>query len=297
MKFQYLLGILIILLIVAPASAIKITAEPLGVTSTTHDQVTQLTYDGSPEGLGIQRIGIDAPIGTTINFVITYGLGTTVSGSCVYTNSFVDPITGTGYVRSQISLGGETSDYEYFSNNHLGRFYVSGYAVNDTPTPNIPGFVIYGSTFGLSTIQNDFVFYPVASGSDGVMYKVQITSDKPIKIAIMTNPREQIAEAKSKSLLDQINEWVTFAIQIGGTIKDIGLQTFYWLKFFLWDNLIMTVALYIAITGAMAFGSTKDVFKAIKKFFGYQRALFEFILSMWQRLIDIIDRFRNIFRL
>ena len=132
MKLQYLLGILIILLLIAPAAAIKITAEPLGVTSTTHEQITVLTYDGSPEGLGIQRVGIDAPIGTTVNFVVTYGSGTTVSGSCIYTNSLVDPITGTGYVKSEISLGGVTSEYEYFSNNHLGRFYVAGYAINDT---------------------------------------------------------------------------------------------------------------------------------------------------------------------
>jgi hypothetical protein len=292
MKPQTLILIMMVVtILVAPAMAIQITAEPLNVESTTTHKTTSLTYDGSSLGLGIQRIGIDTPTGGHVDFTITYGNGDTVVGSVDYSND------GFFQQNSQIVLGGETSDYHYVGLEEIGRFYVGGYAINETPAPPVSGLVMYGSSFGLSTITSDFVFYPTTLGSDGVMYKIELASNLPVDVVIMTNPRGEVAVAKSKGLLEVINDWVLLAIKFAGTLYDLAVQTFYWLKFFFWDNLILTLALYIALTGAIAFNQSKNVFAAIKKFFQYQRGIFNFIISMWEALINLISSFRGIFRL
>jgi hypothetical protein len=286
-----ILMIVMVGLLISPAMAIKITAEPLNVESTTTSKVTGFTYDGTDQGLAIQRIGIDAPSGTHIDFTITYGNGDTVTGSAEYTND------GFYQQNSEIVLGGETSDYHFIGLSEIGRFYVAGYAINDTPTPPISGLVMYGSGFGVSAIISDYVFYPTATDSDGVMYKIVLTSNRPVDVVVMTNPRGEVATAKSKGLLEVINEWVNFAIQIASTLWDIARFMEYWLRFFFWQNLIMTVALYIAITGAMAFNNSSDIFVGIGKFFKMQKNLYDFIIGSWKSLVDLVAQFRSIFRL
>jgi hypothetical protein len=291
MKPHIIFIIMVLGILIVPVSAIKVTAEPFGAEFTTTKAVSSLTYDGTSQGLAIQRIGIDAPTGSHVDFTITYGNGDTVTGSAEYTND------GFYQQNSEIVFGGVTSDYHYVGIEEMGRFYVTGYAINDTATPEVPGLVMFGSSYGASLLNSDLVFYPTNPGSDGVMYKVVITSNRPVDITIYTNPRGEVSTAISKSFIDTLNEWVNFALQIGATIYELVYQIFYWLKFFFWDNLLMTIAIYIALTGAIAMNQSKDVFAAIGKFFKYQKTLFEFIIGMWQKLIELIGTFRGIFRI
>ena len=283
----------LILALVVPASAISITAEPLGVESTTYQDTYSLSYDGTSEGVGIQRIGIDAPTNTTVSFTLTYGNGDTVTGSVAYHNDgFYSQV-------SEIDLGGVTSTYEYYGIEQMGRFYVAGYATNESTTTGqtVPGIVLYGSSFGLSAMMSDYVFYETGTDSDGVIYAITLTSNKPIDVVVMTNPRGEVASAKTKTFLEVVNEWVVFATSIASFVYETVVTLLYWLKFFFWDNLGLTVALYICITAAVAFNQSKDVFAAIQKFFRYQRSLYEFILSLWKMLVELIGTFRGIFRI
>ena len=287
---------LILLILVAflamPAMALSITAEPLGVESTTYDAVTTLSYDGSTTGLGIQRIGMDCQTNTTVTFTLYYGNGETVTGSVSYGND------GFYQQQSDIALGSITSRYEYVGVEEMGRFYVTGYAINESLTTGLdePGIVLYGSSWGLSALVSDYVFYPTGTGSDGVIYKIDLTSTKPIDVAVMTNPRGEVASAKSKTLFDLGNEWVTLALEIATTLKDLVVATFFWVRFFFWDNLLMTIALYIVMTAAVSFYGANDVFTGIRRFLKYQRTLFEFVLAMWYRIVEIVATFRGIFR-
>lgn len=282
----------LVALLILPASAIVITAEPIGgnlqVISASGE--TSYEYDASQEGRGIQRIGLDVPTGTQVDFTLTYGDGSTVTGSYHYYND--------GFYRqtSDIKLGGASSIYTYTGLEQIGRVYITGYAKNET-SPDVwqSGFVIYGSTAGLSTITNDYVFYPITG--DPVIYKFQMTSNNPVTgIAIYTNPRDEVAAAASKSFLDLINEFVELATQMAETIAGVITSGFRWLKFFFIDNLGMTVSLYIAGSLAIAARTSRgNPIRVLKQFFKDQKALFTFIIDMWGRIVRLLADIRGIF--
>ena len=281
-------------LIVLPASAIVITAEPIGgnLKTVLASGETSYEYDATPEGRGIQRVTIDVPTGTQVDFTLTYGDGSTVTGSYYYHND--------GFFRqtSEIELGSASSTYTYTGLEQIGRAYITGYAKNET-SPDVwqSGFVIYGSTAGLSTITNDFVFYSITG--DPVIYKFQMTSNNPVSgIAIMTNPREEVSAAASKSFVDLINEFVELAVQMAETIAGVITSGFRWLKFFFIDNLGMTVALYIAGSLAIAARTSRgNPIRVLKQFFKDQKALFTFIIEMWGRIVELLANIRGIFRI
>lgn len=305
MRNAFLLCVLwvVAVLVLVPVvhAEIQITAEPLGGHSQTFNQITSLTFDAAPKGEGIQRIGIDAPIGTQISFTVYYGNNSQASGTLAYTNTIVDPLTGTGYVNSHITLGSQVSDYTFFGNNHVGRFYVTGYAKNKTSsTTAIPGIIVWGGSFGLNTVGDgkDYVFYPTTGSSDSVINKIVITSNKEVNVAIYSKARDALVQDTGKSWLDVLNEWIALGIQLANTIKDFVTSVYQWLKFFFVDNLTMTIALYL--TGTLAFAARS--FKGrpdriLRQWFSDQKKLYEFIIGLWQSLITIISWFAQIFKL
>lgn len=282
--------ILAALLLVAPALAsYEITAEPLGGTlHTSGTKFSDYTIDETANGDALQRISWDLPTGTTVNYTLTYGNSETVSGWFEYTND------GFYTQHTEVAIGGIASGYDYWGLQEIGRVDIVGYA-RDTNT-NQRGIIVYDSVFGFSE-RRAISFYQTSNVSDGVIYKVHFTSNKPIGFAWYSNTRANVAKAADTSLLDVVNEWVQLAESIASFIYNTVVTLLYWLKFFFWDNLMMTVALYIAITAAVAFNKTKDVFKGIQQFFKYQRALFEFILILWSYLVNLIATFRGIFRI
>lgn len=282
-----------LVLLIVPSAAITVTAEPIGTTleTLTEKGVTVFSYDASPEGNAIQRIGIDAPTGTLVSFTLTYGSGSTASGTLHYYND--------GFYRqtSDITLGGESSSYTYVGLQEIGRFYVSGYGRNESE-PGVweKGFLVFGSTAGLSTISNDFVFLPVSG--DPVIYKIDVSSNNPVDVAIYYAPRDDVAAATEKSFLDVANEWVQFATGIATTIYGVLTSAFRWIKFFFIDNLGMTISLYIAGSLAIAARRSRgNPITVLRQFFRDQKNLFEFIMSLWERLVNIIAKFRGIFRI
>jgi hypothetical protein len=292
---RYLIALILVALLITPAFAkIVITAEPVGgnLETVTVKGVMNYEYDPTAEGRAIQRIGIDVPTGTTVDFTLTYGNGNTVSGTLHYFND------GFFQQTSEIDFGPESSSYTYVGLQEMGRFYVSGYAKNETE-PGVysdPGFVVFGSTAGLSFINNDFVYYQVTG--DPVIYKLEIGSNAPVDVAVYTNPRDEVATAASKSFFDIANEWVEYALSIGGTIYDVVTSAFKWIRFFFIDHLAMTVALYIA--GSLAFSARAcrgNPIRMLRQFFKDQVGLFHFILDLWGKLIEIISSFRSIFRI
>lgn len=287
-------AVLVLLIALAlPVSAVVVTAEPIGTTleTLTEKGITVFSYDASPEGNAIQRMGIDVPTGTTVSYTLTYGSGSTASGTLHYYND------GFFQQTSDISLEGESSSYTYVGLQEIGRFYVSGYGRNET-TPGVweKGFLVFGSTAGISTISNDFVFLPVSG--DPVIYKIDITSNNPVDVAIYYAPRADVAAAAEKSFLDVVNEWVQFATGIATTIYDVVTSAFRWIKFFFIDNLGMTISLYIAGSLAIAARRSRgNPITVLRQFFRDQKNLFEFIMSLWERLVNIVATFRGIFRI
>jgi len=281
---------LLILLAVPVSASYEITAEPFGTELVHWDQVSSITYDASPEGKAIQRLSFDVPTGTTINYTLWYGNGATVSGWMEYHN------VGSYQQHTEVAIGGTASGYEYTGLQEIGRIDIVGYAKNKTGEDSYEnGLIIYDSVFGISDMKA-VVFYPISSSTVSTVYKVSWTSNNPVYANAYVNTREAVTEAASKSVLDVISEWVTFAVGMAVTVKDVAISAFYWIKFFFFDNLGMTVALYISISLAYSACTARNVFQFFRNFINFQRKLFEFILSLWHLLISIVETFRSIFR-
>ena len=289
-------GVLLIALMIAPASAkIVITAEPFGVVTHAYGDQTSFDYDASTNNEAIQRMTIDAPIGTTVSYTLYHSNGSTVTGSVQFVDSA--SVFGWGYATSYIDLGGLTSSYTFLTNMGIGRIYLYGYAKNETSTDIWQnGFVVAGTTAGITTFDNDVVFYPVTGTGDGVIYRVTFTASQPVACAVYTNSRSAVVAATSKTIPDIVWEWINFGISIAGTVYTIALMGFSGLLFLL-ENWYLILALYIGLTGAIAFNQSKDIFSALRTFFRYQRSVYEFFLNMWHSLISLISSFRDIFRL
>lgn len=275
----------------------EITAEAAGVGSGykyfNHSYGT--SYDVSGQNKAIQRMSFDVPTGTTIDYTLYYGANETVSGHMLYTN------VGFYTQRSEVSMGGEISGYEYTGVQEIGRMDIVGYARNRTDPSCLygctynKGLVIYDSVFGFSE-RRAFVFYQTTGVSNSI-YRVDWSSNNPVNLFVVINSRAAVDKATSQGALEMAMEWITFAIQIASTIKDIAFAAFYWIKFFLWDYWYMLLTLYIVLTGAMAFNSTKDPLKAVQKFVKYQKGILEFFINTWKTFVDFVASFRSIFRI
>lgn len=282
-------------MIVSPVCALgyEITAEPLGgQINALQGQVTSAVVDVSPDGDAVQRISVDVPTGTTVNFTLYYGSGSTVSGWMTYNN------TGSFLQYSEVALESDVHGYEYVGIQEIGRIDIVGYARNWTSdTEYTTGFIVYDSVFGISE-RKAMAYYPVSSVSDNVIYKFEITSNNPVAVAYYTNTRTNVGKAAVNTPLQAVNEWVTFAISIGGALFGFVIGLFGLIKFFFIDNLLLIIALWISVTMAYsAITSGGNVFRFYTKFFRYQRALLDFMVQLWNTLIQIISSFRGIFRI
>jgi hypothetical protein len=270
------------------------------------EQNTQsFSFTADPDE-AISVVEYDIPIGSRTDFILTYGTGSTVSGwMSYYAGSFIGNSTST------VSLDSMTRSENFFDAQVLGYALIrhvqfSAYGINTSTSPPETGFTLYAQGYGLWS--NEIVFFPVENIENNLITSITITSDRPITISIekskrtilQTTLRQGAAEYISgvgSGIVDSVRDWLSLAASIGPVILEVVIQLFYWVKFLFWDNLLMTIAIYIGITGAVSFNQSKDIFQAIKKFINYQKSLFLFVLSLWQVLIDLIDRFRNIFRL
>jgi fermentation-respiration switch protein FrsA (DUF1100 family) len=282
-------------MIVSPVCALgyEITAEPLGgQINALQGQVTSAVVDVSPDGDAVQRISVDVPTGTTVNFTLYYGSGSTVSGWMTYNN------TGSFLQYSEVAIDSDVHGYEYVGIQEIGRIDIVGYARNWTSdTEYTTGFIVYDSVFGISE-RKAMAYYPVSSVSDNVIYKFEITSNNPVAVAYYTNTRANVGKAAVNTPLQAVNEWVTFAISIGGALFGFVIGLFGLIKFFFIDNLLLIIALWISVTMAYsAITSGGNVFRFYTKFFRYQRALLDFMVQLWNTLIQIISSFRGIFRI
>lgn len=280
-------------MIVSPVCAdYQITPQPLsGDMVVVPGQISYLLVDVSPDGDAIHKISVDIPTGTTVDFTLTYGNGDTVSGWMKYIDN------GFYQQTSEVSIGGVTSTYDYVGVSQVGRIDVVGYARNySSDTDYTSGFLVYDTVFGLTQF-NAMAFYEVPDISSNVIYKFELTSDQPVSVTYYSDTLATVSEYANKSPIELLNEWIAFAVSIGAFIYGVALALFTWLKFFFVDNLVMTVSLYLALTMAYSFGRAKNMEQGLRKFFNFQRKFFEFIISLWNYLIQIISSFRGIFRI
>jgi len=278
-------------MIIPPVAArYQISPDPLsGDMISSPGKVSDFTVDVSQDGDAIRKISVDVGTGTTVNFTLTYGNGATVSGWMEYSN------TGFYQQHSEVSIGGDTQGYDYVGLQEIGKIDVVGYARNYTSdTEYTTGFIVYDTTFGI-TEGRTMAYYSVSSLSDNVVYKFELTASNPVSITYYTDSRENVAKWATSSPIEVVSEWIAMAQSYAVSIKEFIESLFAWLYFFFVENLQMIIALYLAMTMAIAFAGSGNFFKRLSRFFTYQKKLFEFILSLWDILVKIIGTMVQIF--
>lgn len=267
--------------------------------------VTTYTYNADPD----ERISIieyDIPLNTRVDFTLTYGTGSTVSGWMEY-----KPATAFGLSNSTVSLDTDYRTENFVDAQVLGysltkHIQFESYGVNKSASPVQPGFTLYAQGYGL--FSQEIVFFPVNNITANMITGVYITSTQNIDVTVNTNKADKLADFITKSvgqyqadiiggISQTARDWINFAIGIAYLIYYVVTTLVYWLKFFFYDNLGMTIALYLSISMAYSAATSKSIFRFFGKFFNDQRKLFEFILGMWRFLVELVATFRGIFRI
>jgi hypothetical protein len=294
-----LLAVVLVLgAIVSPVSAVYTTTGDFAVN--TDRQVFTNVYNVSYNVAGLNHrinlIQFSVDTGQYVNFTLFYGANLKVVGSAE------NHLTGVGIciglvpcpiTQSTITLNGVSKSYSYGDAQPFFDYNMAGYARDEG---NVTGFLVYSPSYG--TFDNDLaVFYPVSNIASNLIYRIDISGPQTFTISIDHGASADVAANVNKSWLDVMWEWLNLAISLTLFVKDTAISLFYWLKFFFWDNLSMTVALYISISMAYSANTAKDIFTFLKKFFNDQKKLFEFILSLWTTLVNLIAQFRSIFHL
>jgi len=281
---------LALLMIVSPVCALgyQITAEPLGgVMNLVPGRPTNLSIDVSAKGDAIQRITMDIPTGTVLNFTLFYGNASTVSGWMVYTND------GFFTQYSEVAIGGDAQGYSYWGIEEAGRIDIIGYARNyTTETEYTSGIMVYDA---LRVWTDHMAYYPVSGSSLIAIYKFEYTSTRPVVVNYYTNTRANVEKAARTTLLEAGNEWISLALKYSGSVLAFIAGLFWVLKFLFIDNLLLIIALYLMIPLAVALCTSRNIFQAIGRYFQYQKKFIDFIISLWSALWSILNYLVQIF--
>jgi len=295
-----LLALVIVLgVIVSPVSAIT-TWEQLDAVLNSHvvtvNNIYNYTYDGSIDGDAIYRVQFTVPRDAYVNFTLYYGTASSVTGSAQSKpTGGINPLITTSWVE----LAGVTKSYTFWDVVPVYDYDIAGYASNGT---DMVGFAVYSRDYNSAILGNDLIVgYLVPDITHNLIYKIRFSGNKPFSLTYTSAPNKNIVDrinvGTETGLLNEFKKITDLAWAIWTTLYVFVVELFFWLKFFFWDNILLTLALYIGLTGAIAFNQSKDVFAAIKKFFVYQKSIYHFIIGLWSSLIGIISQFRDIFRL
>lgn len=285
-------------MIASPVSAASYTltgSQEFNVFDVQKEEVTNvlnLTFDKSNDDKAITLIHFKAPMDHTVYFTLYYGTGNTVSGSASTAwNTSLLPLQTT---TSSITFNGETKTYSYLDTNPEFDYFLSGYARSNEN--NETGLIVYNAGYG--SFDNDLaVFMPVSNIAANLIYKVDLSCDVPFDADISYGSASEVAASVSKNVVEVGWEWINFALSMGGLLLGFVLSFLGFLKFFFIDNLLLVIALWLGVTMAYSAISTKNIFQFYQKFFRLQRALLDFIVQMWNYLVQIISSFRGIFRI
>jgi hypothetical protein len=254
--------------------------------------VRNLSFDKSMDDKAITLAHFKAPQDHTVYFTIYYGTNKSVDGSVsnIWDISIIPPTTTT----STITFDGVSSSYAYFDTNPEWDYYLSGYARDNDN--NATGMIVYHAGYG--SFDDDLaVFKEVSNLGTNLIYGVDLWSDVPFDVDISYGTRSDVAASVEKGILEIAGSWVSFALSIAGTVLGFVVGVLVLLKFFFVDNLLLVIALWISVTMAYSAISTRNIFQFYTKFFKLQRALIDFMVQIWNYVVQIISSFRGIFRI
>ena len=265
--------------------------------------VYNFSYNATPDK-AISVVEYDLPIGSTTNFTVTYGTGSTVSGSMIYV-----PAALYGLSWSNITLDDQSRSETFPDAQLLGyaltrHIHFSSYGINTSADPIVGGFTLYSQGYGV--ISEEILFCPVENLQSNLITSIIIESDMALNIVVEVafkdvlattvyqNIQEYIAQ-KAGDIGGMLSEWLQIAMSYAGSIKDFVFSIGWILKFFFIDNLLLIIALWISVSMAYAAVTSRNIWAFYTKFFRTQRALLDFVVSLWDILVRTINSLVQIF--
>lgn len=246
----------------------------------------------------ISLIQFQAPKYTELNYTITYGDGGTLSGYMSYEDGSIPIVTGI----VTINIGSSSDSRSFVDTGLLRKWELVGYAreLDDNGTAISHGYAITDVS-ALGQFQTGFIAYQSVAAQEP-LESFSFTSNTPVWLQISTAEREDIADENAKNWVQIFWEWIDYGISITPEVFAFVFMIFGIIRFFFIDNIVLTLALYLSVTmaySAISSVTTRgfDIFRFYKKFIGLQRALLNFVMEIWNYLIQIIASFRGIFRL
>jgi len=291
-----LLGILLISLIAVPVSAkIIVTGGNIDIAQTIRPGIVASFSYTAPADEKISLIEYDIPINTVVNFTMTYGAGSTVSGWMIY-----EPAGIIGQSYSGVAIGDSVYSETFIDAQAAGlaltrHVQFVSYARNGSADPVEGGFAVYAQGYGI--FSNEIAFTPIPDTSRNLIYQFDMIATQPITVTVDTTKADILAKYVYSSVGESVTDSV---LQIGADIKgywDTFWSAFttgvYWLKLIFVDNIILTFAIYFMGTLAYSMLTARNIFDFFRKFFRLQKAIFEFMMQGFSWVIGIITQFIN----
>lgn len=265
-KLTILFTIALMMLCIVPASA-------------------QLITYNCPEGKAIYTLQMVGNSPTSVTFDLNRQDGTTTSGSWSYQPYYIFgyPVATT----ASISLDGDSDTTTFVT---PGQLYISLY-----PSRNLTELaetrLIMGA--GQSGAMNNIAVqkYGIVSPIIGFT----INADNEITYSKTEDSITTVSQNLKSAGLDEIMDLIYSTVWL---VIGFVTELLYWLKYFFVDNIEMVVALFLAVPMAFAAKNSRgNPEKFLRQYFKTLKGFFEFVLSIWQRLIDTIGTVRGWFRI
>jgi hypothetical protein len=300
-KALLLAFVLVLGMIVSPVSALgyEIVEGPLmpGLDFLSSvEQVYNLSVDLAPDGYALRVLRVDIPTDTTVNFTLWYGGGESVSGWMEYRQATDcwGLLSGEFCQYSGVSIGSDVDGSSNRGLQEIGRIDITTYARNWTSDQDYTvGFLVWDTTYRIP--EGHQAYFEIPNGTDNIVYKFNVVSTKPVSIGWEYNTRDKINVWVKTTPGDIANDWITIAKRYADAAIGFILSVGWILKFFFVDNLLLIIALWISVSMAYSAISSPNIFKFYQKFFGLQRALVDFVISLWRVLWEIINYLVQIF--
>lgn len=247
-----------------------------------HAQV--VTYN-SPTDKAIYEILMSCDYPTTATIDLNLLDGTTIPASWSY-----QPKSIYGFYdgsESTIILDGETATETRLVNTRL--------QLNIQTSSNLTEFKGDRLIMGASQVWGIMDISVQKYGLSSPIIGFTINSDSEVTYEVKENTRNAAVQAmKSSSLTEIINFYTKVFWDVLGFLTAL----FDWLKYFFVDNLLMIVALFLAVPMAFAAKNSRgNPEKFLRQYFKSLKGFFEFMLSIWKMLIETIGTVRGWFRI
>ena len=279
-----------------PAAAAEYSSTLLPQANTTSyygENVLSWSHDAHDNNGAIALVYFTVPGGSTVNYTLYYGNQSSVSGSMSNTPFGVwTPFVG-GWTLAAVEINGVTDTYAYWDTNQFYDIEVTGYArlSNNTDTT---GFLISSDAYGIG--DNDLAsFFAVPNLQQNLIYKIEVSGTQPFKVEVVDAPIADVQQNVAHTPLEGLNDWLNIAMSIGGAVAGFIGSLFWLIKFFFIDNLLLILALWIGVTMAYSATTSRDIFGFYKKFFRLQKTLIEFIINLWNVLVQAVGTMVQIF--